>query len=187
MLWNGALGVQLYNGVTPYEFESQNNSDVTSKVFEASGFKNLQTGVTNGVTQYPSIGHYGPSGNFLQDPNQNYSQPSSFFVESGNYVKLKNIQIGYSISTKLLQKVKIKTLRIYLMANNVFAITKYSGVDPELGSQFSSLNLSPAGLVEGNANGTYSANNGGVTNKGIDGPAKYPNVRLYAAGLDLSF
>ena len=73
------------------------------------------------------------------------------------------------------------------MTNNVFTITKYTGVDPELGSQFSSLNLSPQGLVQGNANGSASATNGGVTNRGIDGPAKYPSVKLFAAGLDITF
>jgi TonB-linked SusC/RagA family outer membrane protein len=185
MLWNGVMGVQLYNCVTPYEFESENNSNVTSKVFQASGF--IHDGVTNGITQYPSIGHYSTLGTFQQDPNGNYTTPSSFFVENGDYLKLKNIQIGYSLSSKLLQKIKIKSLRIYVMANNVFTITKYTGVDPELGSQFSTLNLSPQGLVQGNPNGTSSANNGGVTNRGIDGPAKYPSVKLYAAGIDLSF
>jgi TonB-dependent starch-binding outer membrane protein SusC len=185
MLFNGVLGAQLYNGVTPYEFESENNSNVTSKVFEASGF--IHDGVTNGITKYPSISHYSGSGTFQSDPNGNYTQPSSFFVENGDYLKLKNLQIGYSLPSKILERFKIKSLRFFVMTNNVFAITKYTGVDPELGSQFSSLNLSPQGLVTGNANGTASAANGGVTNRGIDGPAKYPSVKLFAAGLDLSF
>lgn len=188
MLFNGVMGVQLYNGVTPYEFESENNSNVTSKVFEASEF--THDGVTNGITKYPRIGYINGGGGWVPDNNGgngNYSTPSSYFVENGSYLKLKNLQIGYSISNKLLQRVKIKSLRIYIMANNVFTITKYTGVDPELGSQYSSLNLTPTGSVQGNADGTGSANNGGVTNRGIDGPGKYPNVRLYAAGLDITF
>ncbi|HTA26470.1 MAG TPA: SusC/RagA family TonB-linked outer membrane protein, partial [Bacteroidia bacterium] len=189
MLFNGVMGVQLYNGVTPYEFESENNSNVTSKVFQASGF--TDNGKTNGITKYPSVGYVNGFGNFVADnsigQNGNYSNPSSFFVENGSYLKLKNLQIGYSLSNKLLQRVKIKTFRIYVMANNVFCITKYTGVDPELGSQYSSLNLTPSGSVQGNADGTASANNGGVTNRGIDGPGKYPNVRLYTAGLDITF
>ncbi len=69
------------------------------------------------------------------------------------------------------------------MANNVFTITKYTGVDPELGSIYSSVNLSSAGTV--NSAGPIS--HGGVTNRGIDTPAKYPNVKLYAAGFDITF
>jgi TonB-linked SusC/RagA family outer membrane protein len=182
LLFNGALGVQLYNGVTPYELENNDNSNVTSKVFQTSGF--TVNGKANGVTQYPRIYDYTL---FEQDPYGNYTHPSSYFVENGNYIKLKNIQIGYTLSTKLLQRVKIKTLRVYVMANNVFAITKYSGVDPELGSQFSSLSVASSGAVTGNADGSPSANHGGVTNRGIDSPAKYPSVKLFAAGLDLTF
>ncbi|HMG83975.1 MAG TPA: SusC/RagA family TonB-linked outer membrane protein [Ferruginibacter sp.] len=188
MLFNGAAGVQLYNGVLPYELESENNSNVTSKVFAASEF--THDGITNGITKYPRIGSVNGLGSWIPDNNGgngNYSQPSSYFVENGSYLKLKNLQIGYSFSNKLLQRVKIKTLRIYVMTNNLFTITKYSGVDPELGSQYSSLNLTPTGSVEGSADGTATANHGGVTNRGIDGPGKYPNVRLYAAGLDITF
>jgi TonB-dependent starch-binding outer membrane protein SusC len=182
ILFSGALGVDLYNGVAPYEFENLDNSNVTSKVFQTSGFVN--NGKANGITQYPSVYNFNTS---VQDPYGNYTQPSSYFVENGSYVKLKNLQIGYSLSSRLLQRFKIKTLRIYVMGNNLFAITKYTGVDPELGSQFSNLSVAPDGKVNGNLNGTSSATNGGATNRGIDYPGKYPSVRLYAAGLDLSF
>jgi len=182
LLFNGALGVDLYNGVAPFEFENLDNSNVTSKVFQTSGFVN--NGTPNGVTQYPRVYDFA---NQEQDPYGNYKQPSSFFVENGSYLKLKNVQIGYNLPAKILQKARIKNLRIYIMANNVFAITKYTGVDPEIGSQFSNLSVASNGKVSGSGDGSSNATNGGVTNRGIDGPAKYPSVRLYAAGLDLTF
>ncbi len=54
------------------------------------------------------------------------------------------------------------------MANNIFTITKYTGIDPELGSQ---------DLTTDN----------GTTTRGIDGLNHYPNVRIYSAGIDITF
>jgi TonB-linked SusC/RagA family outer membrane protein len=59
-------------------------------------------------------------------------KPSSFFVENGSYFRLKNIQIGYSLSPEMLSRLKIDRLRIYAQATNLFTITKYSGLDPEV-------------------------------------------------------
>lgn len=58
-------------------------------------------------------------------------KPSSFFVEDGSYLRMKNLQIGYTLPTQLLSKLKINKMRIYLQADNLFTITKYSGLDPE--------------------------------------------------------
>lgn len=56
---------------------------------------------------------------------------STFWAENMNYVRLKNLQIGYSIPTKLLKKISFERARIYLSAENVFTITPWKGVDPE--------------------------------------------------------
>ncbi len=189
LLFNGALGVQIYNGVSPYEFESVDGSNVTSKVFQTSGF--IDGTKTNSVTKYPSVGRINGFGSFSNDPNGNYTTPSSYCVENGSYVKLKNIQIGYSFTNQSFLKAKIKTIRIYVMANNLLTITKYTGVDPELGSQYSMLGLDKNGNVVGNSDGTanYTPTNGGSasTSRGIDGPAKYPSVKMYTAGIDVTF
>jgi hypothetical protein len=47
---------------------------------------------------------------------------------------MKNIQLGYSLPGGLLQKAKIKQVRLYVGAQNLFTVTKYSGLDPEMGS-----------------------------------------------------
>ncbi len=59
-------------------------------------------------------------------------QPSSHFVEDGSYLRMKNLQIGYSLPDKTLQKIGFKRVRLYLQATNLFTITKYSGLDPEI-------------------------------------------------------
>jgi TonB-linked SusC/RagA family outer membrane protein len=159
ILLHGVMGVDIYNGVKPYTESLYLDGNTTSKVFGASNFGN------NGVTSQPNIGTAA-----APDPNGNYSQSSSYFVENGSYLKLQNLQLGYTFSNRLLDKVKIRTARLYVMGNNLFTITKYSGLDPEIGSQ----NL--------NSNGS-----GGATSRGIDTPYKYPNVRSYSVGLDFGF
>jgi TonB-linked SusC/RagA family outer membrane protein len=58
--------------------------------------------------------------------------PNSYFVEDGSYLRLKNIQLGYNLPTKILDKVGLDRLRLYVQGANLFTITNYSGVDPEL-------------------------------------------------------
>ena len=59
---------------------------------------------------------------------------SSFFVEDGSFIRLKNVQVGYSFDKQKLKKLQIEGLRIYLSANNLLTLTSYMGYDPDLGS-----------------------------------------------------
>jgi len=59
-------------------------------------------------------------------------QNSTFFVEDGSYLRMKNLQIGYSLPAALTTRLKIEHLRVYVQATNLFTITKYSGLDPEI-------------------------------------------------------
>jgi hypothetical protein len=64
-------------------------------------------------------------------------QASSRFVEDGAYTKLKNITIGYSVPQRLLKN-KVGKLRVYVSAQNMICLTKYTGLDPEVGRYTSS-------------------------------------------------
>ena len=162
MLFNGVAGVQLFNGVKAYEQYLFADGNSTSKVFNDSYLG------SNGLTSQPRLGITQASG-FVLDPNQNYTSVNSYFVENGSYLKLKNVQLGYTFSTDILQRVRMKTARIFVMANNLFTITKYTGLDPELGSS-----STPTGY-------------GAVTAQGVDAVFKYPQTRIYSAGIDLTF
>lgn len=59
-------------------------------------------------------------------------QPSTHFVEDGSYLRMKNLQIGYNISGDKLQRLNIRKLRIYFQAMNLFTLTKFNGLDPEI-------------------------------------------------------
>ncbi|MBR1800159.1 MAG: SusC/RagA family TonB-linked outer membrane protein [Bacteroidaceae bacterium] len=58
---------------------------------------------------------------------------SDRFVEDGSFLRLNYLQLSYSLDPKLLKKWHIKQLNVYASANNLFCLTKYTGVDPEIG------------------------------------------------------
>ncbi len=62
----------------------------------------------------------------------NNARPSSRFLEDGSYLRLKNLQLGYTIPNKILEKTGLKQLRVYLSGSNLLTFTKYSGLDPEM-------------------------------------------------------
>jgi hypothetical protein len=66
----------------------------------------------------------------LNDANESVN--SSFFVEDGSYARMKDLQIGYTLPQQVASKLKIERLHIYLQISNLFTLTKYSGLDPEI-------------------------------------------------------
>ena len=76
---------------------------------------------TNLTATYPRLG------------NKN-GVSSDFWEYSGNYLKLKNIQIGYTLPQYITRKVKIEKVRLYASADNLKTWTKFPGMDPEIGT-----------------------------------------------------
>ncbi len=62
------------------------------------------------------------------------TENSSRFVEDGSYLRLKNLQIGYTLPKDITKKFYVERLRVYMTASNLFTLTKYSGYDPEVGT-----------------------------------------------------
>ena len=96
----------------------------------------------------------------VNDANGNHNKPSTFFVEDGSYMRLKLLQIGYTLPKSVLGPKM--TARISLSAQNLFTITGYSGMDPETAAM------------------------GSVTEAGIDWTG-YPNPRTFLLGVNLNF
>ena len=86
--------------------------------------------------------------------------PNSYFVEDGSYLRARQIQLGYTLPSSLLDKINITKLRLYAQMVNAFTITSYSGLDPEI--------------------------SGDTVNFGIDEGA-YPNQRQILLGLNVIF
>jgi hypothetical protein len=71
----------------------------------------------------------------LGNANGNNTRISSRFVEDGSYLRLKNIQIGYTLPSSLLSKQNfVKDIHIAIGAQNLATLTGYKGYDPEVGS-----------------------------------------------------
>ena len=60
------------------------------------------------------------------------TQPSDFWVHNKSYLRLKNVQVGYKLPKKLLQRLDISQLRIYTSLENMLTFTSYKGIDPEI-------------------------------------------------------
>ncbi len=84
---------------------------------------------------------------------------SDFFVEDGSFIRLQNIQLGYTFADKVFENSKIDKLRLYISANNLFTLTEYRGYDP-------------------------TASTGAPIGGGID-QGFYPNPRTFLFGLNL--
>lgn len=158
LVFSGAFGFDIMNLVKPYThmFMSDNT---TADIFSTSCFGKDNTTVTSD----PRVGYLNESGSVIGDgaANRNYSTVSGYLVERGDYLKLKNLAIGYTLPRKYTVKAKMEKLRIYFSAQNLFTITSYSGIDPEIGGSSLMYN--------------------------IDHQNRYLPSRLYAFGIDISF
>jgi len=81
--------------------------------------------VTNPDTDIPGV---------RNDQTNENTRFSDKYIEDGSFVKCKNISLGYTFSDNLLKRLHISALRVYANVTNAFIITKYSGMDPEIGS-----------------------------------------------------
>jgi hypothetical protein len=106
------------------------------------------------------------TGGFSTD-NSGYA--NSYFISKGSYLRSKQMQIGYTVPNKALSRFGIDRFRIYVQATNLFTITKYNGLDPELPTQPDS---------NGNIFRTYEY--------GID-QGSYPHTPGYLVGVNLNF
>lgn len=67
-----------------------------------------------------------------QTITNNETSPNTYFVEDGSYLRLKNLQIGYTFSDDISNKIGMDSFRIYLQGTNLFTMTDYEGIDPEI-------------------------------------------------------
>lgn len=94
----------------------------------------------------------------IYNNNTLVNKPSSRYLEDASYVKLRSLRIGYNFPVSLAEKIWVKNASIYIMGENLFTITKFSGVDPEVGAYGSrdlTLDTSTGGNYSGNANVIY--------------------------------
>jgi hypothetical protein len=74
--------------------------------------------------------------------NDSYSSSisSSYYVESGSYLRLRNLQLGYTVPKATVGKLGLENVRVYVQGQNLFTITKYTGADPDVNIQSNEAN-----------------------------------------------
>lgn len=122
--------------------------------------------VSNGVVTNP--GATLPSAAYAQAMGS--STISSYYVENGSFLKCRVLQIGYTFDPSALKRIGFDKLHIYAQGTNLFTITKYSGLDPELVPSVNNLN-------DGNQSAAF----------GIDYGAYPNNQKQYILGVNLTF
>ncbi|MFD1615291.1 SusC/RagA family TonB-linked outer membrane protein [Gelatiniphilus marinus] len=143
VFFQGTQGNKIYNGVKMWLYRTDRNN-MSSDLLNAWTPQNTGSNIPR---------------NAFGDPNNNI-RPSSYFLEDGSYLRLKNIQIGYTLPESVSTKLAISNARIYVTANNLFTITDYSGFDPGLA-------------------------NGGTFTRGVD-RGFYPLTKSFILGVNLS-
>ncbi len=145
MFFNGILGSKIFNA-RKYDYYFNYANNMVTDVLNSWTADNNHTNVP-----VAKVSNYG-GGNSL---------PSEFYIEDGSYLRLKNIQLGYTLPVKTSEKMYMSRLRFYIGVQNAFTITGYTGYDPEVSSN-------------------------ALFTRGVDSNS-YPNARIYTAGLNVSF
>ncbi|MGY6649762.1 SusC/RagA family TonB-linked outer membrane protein [Wenyingzhuangia sp. IMCC45574] len=92
---------------------------------------------------------------------RSYRGGSTYFLEDGDFIRLRNVALGYTIPKKTVEKMGLSKLRLYVQAQNILTLTDYTGFDPEVGGN-------------------------GLSTRGIDS-GKYPLSSQMKMGLQLQF
>lgn len=140
-VWFGSFGSEIFRS---YERQDVPNNNYTTDWLDRYNENNLGG-------SYPRL--------TVSDPNGN-QRPSDFYVESGNFIRLRNIQLSYSLPTNLISKAKMTAAKVFISADNLLTITDYTGFDPEVG--------------------------GGIGTTGVD-RGFYPLTRTISGGLSVTF
>ena len=130
---------------------------------QTEGLKNQYNNqLTTVLDRYSSDNPNGSLPRYNQWHNNNF-RISDRFIESGSFLRIQNISLGYNLPKKMIAKAKLNNFKLYASVQNLYTFTKYTGYDPELG-----------------------AYNSRVTLMNIDN-GHYPNPRSFTIGANIEF
>ena len=115
VFFQGVYGNEIYNALRLRTEGTGNEATLSTTMRDVWSVENPDGSIPN------------PFGNPINTEN------SSRYVESGAYLRLKNVQLGYTLPSAWTEKMKMSRCRIYLSGSNLLTFTKYSGYDPEVG------------------------------------------------------
>lgn len=144
MFWYGVFGNQIVDATRRYDLPNANYQTSVLDRWTGEGSSNSTPKVS------------------WSDNNNNRGNFSDYMVEDADYLRLKNLQIGYSLPKSVLDKLHIEKFRVYVSGDNLLTFTEYSGLEPEIG------------------------NNGNVFYTGVD-QGIYPQARVFTVGANITF
>lgn len=150
----GVYGNKIFDYAESQLESFQNRSFVGVENISENYYKNAWT-PTNPSNTYARI--------TANDDGIGSNVASSAYIEDGSFLKLKNLTIGYSLPESVIKNIPFSKLRIYASTQNLFTITGYKGLDPEIGVQ-----------------------GGNATQNGIDN-GTYPSSRFFTVGVNVTF
>ena len=151
---------------------SYKDFDLNIYLFSSLG----RTVYNNSKWQMYNVGDNGNYGLLMNDPwteenptnkiwkpyaDETLPGDTDWFLENGDFLRVKTFQIGYNMPKKMINSLKIRGIRVYFSAENLLTFTKYTGLDPD----FKGTNVFGLG----------------------NDPASYPNVRTISGGIQLKF
>ncbi|WP_435355176.1 SusC/RagA family TonB-linked outer membrane protein [Emticicia sp. SJ17W-69] len=106
--------------------------NIGNKVY--NGKKAFRQALLDNVESSMAYNRWSRGSGINNEPSANAGNlpASTYFIESGNFIRINNISLGYNISPDLLKKVKLASARVYVTAQNYFTFKKYTGFTPEL-------------------------------------------------------
>ena len=141
MQWYGSFGAEVLNGSKAYAYQAGVHSDLF-----------YSWTLNNRDAQIPW---------FDGANSRSYRGASDYFLENGDFIRLRNVALGYSLPARLINTLGLKKFRIYVQAQNVLTLTEYTGFDPEVGGN-------------------------GLSTRGIDA-GRYPISAQYKGGIQIQF
>jgi len=144
-LFSGSYGNDMLNAIKPYIGTGSGSynmyADLLDEAWDGEGSTDQQPRLSD------------------TDLNQNFRY-SDYYVEDGSYLRLKNIQVGYTLPQSLSESINISRAKVFVGAENLFTLTSFSGLDPEIG--------------------------GSATLRGVDW-GHYPLPRIFNFGINMNF
>jgi len=135
VFFSGSYGAKVFNQMAVQQTNPQNQATFFTSVLDYANLamvdpKGSPSDVNNVYVTNPNTTIAG-----LRNDNTNgNNRPNSLMIEDGSFLRCKNITLGYRLPENLLSKISVRSVRVYANVSNAFIITKYKGMDPEIGS-----------------------------------------------------
>ena len=126
VLLQGVYGNNIYNGGGQYMSASGSNGYDNQTIDQVRAWK-----TPGDITNVPEARLFYSNG----------TNPSSRYISSGSYMRVKSVSLGYTIPSAVARRIKLERIRVYARALNLFTITKYTGWDPEVNADYQASNI----------------------------------------------